>query len=47
MTMRYAHLSPDHLRTAVSRLDNVLAIPARQDAQKTQDLTLETTKGLR
>ncbi len=38
MTMRYAHLSPDHLRTAVSHLDNVLAIPARQDAQKTQDL---------
>ena len=24
MTMRYAHLAPKHLRSAVSRLDNVL-----------------------
>jgi len=47
LTMRYAHLSPDHLRTAISRLDNVLAVPARQDAQKTQEVTLEMTKGLR
>jgi integrase len=38
MTMRYAHLAPGHLRSAVSRLDDVLA---RQDAGKTQELTLE------
>lgn len=36
MTMRYAHLAPEHLRAAVSRLDDVLAAPARQDAEKTQ-----------
>ena len=36
MTMRYAQLSPDYLRTAVGRLDNVLAVSARQDAHKTQ-----------
>jgi hypothetical protein len=47
MTMRYAHLSPDHLRTAISRLDNVLAVAAGQDAGKTQELVPETTKGLR
>jgi len=35
MTMRYAQLSPDYLRTAVGRLDNVLAVSARQDAHKT------------
>jgi len=27
MTMRYAHLAPEHLRAAVSRLDNVLSVP--------------------
>ena len=32
MTLRYAHLSPGHLRTAVSRLDGVL-----QDASRTQE----------
>lgn len=31
MTMRYAHLAPEHLRAAVSRLDDVLALPAHQD----------------
>jgi integrase len=31
MTMRYSHLSPDHLRVAVARLDNVL--PAAPVAQ--------------
>jgi integrase len=28
MTMRYAHLSPEHLRSAVSRLDDVFTAPA-------------------
>jgi hypothetical protein len=43
MTMRYAHLAPEHLRTAVSRLDDVFTAPAapveqlvREDASKTQ-----------
>jgi hypothetical protein len=27
MVMRYAHLAPEHLRSAVSRLDNVM-VPA-------------------
>jgi integrase len=30
MTLRYAHLSPGHLRSAVGRLDEVLRIPATQ-----------------
>jgi integrase len=47
MTMRYAHLAPEHLRSAVSRLDNVFALPAGQDAVETQAMTAETTKGLR
>jgi hypothetical protein len=36
MTMRYAHLAPEHLRSAVSRLDDALAVPAGQDAEKAQ-----------
>jgi hypothetical protein len=29
MTLRYAHLAPEHLRTAVSRLDDILSeVPA-------------------
>jgi integrase len=47
MTMRYAHLAPEHLRSAVSRLDDALTVPARQDAEETQEITQETTKGLR
>lgn len=35
MTLRYAHLSPGHLRTAVARLDGVLL--ARQDAHRTHE----------
>jgi hypothetical protein len=31
MTMRYAHLAPDHLRAAVSSLDNIL--PPTDQAQ--------------
>jgi integrase len=27
MVMRYAHLSPEHLRSAVARLDSVMAVP--------------------
>ena len=28
MVMRYAHLAPEHLRSAVARLDDVMALPA-------------------
>jgi hypothetical protein len=38
MTMRYRHLSPDHLRAVVARLDNVLLaapIAQAQDGHKT------------
>ena len=31
MTIRYAHLAPEHLRAAVSRLDNVLSLPLSDD----------------
>jgi integrase len=34
MVMRYAHLSPEHLRTAVSRLDGVLTLPGRNRADE-------------
>jgi integrase len=34
MTMRYAHLAPEHLRTAISRLEGLTSIePARDSAQ--------------
>jgi integrase len=34
MTMRYAHLAPEHLRTAVSRLEGLTSVePARDSAQ--------------
>jgi len=36
MMTRYAHLAPEHPRSAVSRLDDALAVPAGQDAEKTQ-----------
>jgi integrase len=32
MTMRYAHLAPEHLRTAVSRLQGLVAPPAAEPA---------------
>ena len=34
MVMRYAHLSPEHLRIAVSRLDGVLALPGGNRADE-------------
>jgi len=30
MTMRYAHLAPEHLRTAVSRLEGLTGLPNRR-----------------
>src|SRR6266851_5769834 len=35
MVMRYAHLSPEHLRSAVSRLDSVMEAPGRNRAEQT------------
>jgi len=29
MTMRYAYVSPEHLRSAVARLDGLAAVPRR------------------
>ena len=35
MTMRYAHLAPEHLRTAVSRLEGLTNTePAKDSAQE-------------
>jgi hypothetical protein len=31
ITMRYAHLAPDHLRAAAASLDGILAAPAPAD----------------
>ena len=33
MTMRYAHLAPEHLRTAVARLEGLTNEPAGESAQ--------------
>jgi len=33
MTLRYGHLAPEHLRTAVARLDAALSAPAKVSAQ--------------
>jgi integrase len=33
MTLRYGHLAPEHLRTAVARLDATLPVPAKLSAQ--------------
>jgi integrase len=35
MVMRYAHLAPEHLRTAAARLDDVMANPAQASAHET------------
>jgi hypothetical protein len=41
MVMRYAHLAPEHLRTAVARLDNVMK-PAAASAREAQEPSPET-----
>ena len=42
MVMRYAHLSPEHLRTAVARLDT--ALPSEPAVQITQRITHEPVR---
>ena len=37
LVLRYAHLSPGHLRTAVSRLDNVLSVADVTTASATRE----------
>ena len=45
MVMRYAHLSPEHLRTAVARLDAALPADAVLPAKKiTQEITHEPVR---
>jgi integrase len=46
MVMRYAHLSPEHLRSAVARLDTVLA-PPKITQEITHEPAGETRKGSR
>ena len=46
MVMRYAHLSPEHLRSAVARLDTVLT-PQKITQAITHEPAVETTKGSR
>jgi integrase len=36
MVMRYAHLSPEHLRSAVGRLDGMLAAPAANPSERSR-----------
>ena len=38
MTMRYAHLAPQHLRTAVARLEGLTDEPAGESAQEPTEL---------
>ena len=38
MTMRYAHLAPEHLRTAVARLEGLTNERARESAQEPTEL---------
>jgi len=47
MAMRYAHLSPEHLRSAVARLDTVLTPQKITQAITTHEPAIETTKGSR
>lgn len=49
MVRRYSHLAPENLRTAASRLDDVMkpAPSARLGTRRAQEAELETTKGLR
>jgi len=44
ITMRYAHLAPDHMRTAVASLDSILP-PAATGAQPTLDNESEDDTG--
>jgi integrase len=44
MTMRYAHLAPKHLRSAVSRLDNVLTPASSGENRAEQVVTLLASK---
>jgi hypothetical protein len=46
MTMRYAHLAPEHLRTAVSRLEGLTRIePTKVLAQELAQEPVETEGG--
>jgi site-specific recombinase XerD len=38
MTLRYAHLSPEHLRSAVARLNGLTAVPARHPDRPSQHM---------
>jgi hypothetical protein len=44
MTLRYAHLSPAHLRGAVERLEGLVAVPsAHESAQSGRIATVGAT----
>ena len=46
MVMRYAHLAPQHLRAAVSRLDDVM-VPVLSGENRAEQAELDTLKGSR
>ena len=47
MTMRYAHLAPDHLRAAVAALDGVLpSIPFENGARMAQEISTHRAQEL-
>jgi integrase len=46
MVMRYAHLAPEHLRAAVSRLDDVM-VRALSGENRAEQAELDTLKGSR
>jgi site-specific recombinase XerD len=43
MTMRYTHLSPEHLRSAVARLDGLAAAPKAADSAHGQHKVVKST----
>jgi integrase len=42
MTMRYAHLSPKHLRSAISRLDDVLTVLTGEGRSRAEEMVDST-----
>jgi hypothetical protein len=44
MTLRYGHLAPEHLRTAVARLDAALRAAALPTEKITQEITHEPVR---
>ena len=46
MVLRYAHLAPEHLRRAVSRLDGLLATPPPASVNETASPSAQESVGV-